>query len=574
MISLGRKLINFTIGIPSLKSYSVYELLDFACENKEIISSYPSICSFLQMVFPEDLYGNMNHFIAERALFREKNQYYIPGNIGNEYYWVKVSPTESSRHKIQRYYCQNLSNFPYRRNVYTLDSNYLAETQAHFLNQEKSNSEIVSHYQTVKYFNREEREECRVFIIPKYGRIGKLGPSEGVFAYLNADNIEYTDMVVLTTEGELYTATKERYHIQHSSFTGAGPVLFAGYWHVVDGVIRSITTNSGHYRTTMENLFYFLGFLESRGYRVDDISLYYYDERFEEIISYGGNINYNYRYELPSFSDFLEPIMYPSIAREIHIPFYREEENAMPIESFVQRIKNIHSGNNRYRACFIELSKIMYPIHRYINAMHEKNFDYNNLLLENIKVLAKDNSTATTYKIYISGFKRNEIFCRHEGQIILSRSFFPERKNEEYPPECFENQANSMRYPQDMYQFSYIFIKLLARLYLQGPIYEIGSLTDIFSSLDELRKVLPSDVNLLITFLMRKGASQDIQDRLFLDRDIMECLGRIFRNNDISVETESVIPWGGYEIQYAKTSTIFNLPPIGISSSAESFSYV
>lgn len=69
-------------------------------------------------------------------------------------------------------------------------------------------------------------------------------------------------IVVLTDKFRLFSAEKNGLRkIQHTSFNRGGYVIFAGYWEVVDGVIKRICAQSGHYEPSIVSFQNFVRYL-------------------------------------------------------------------------------------------------------------------------------------------------------------------------------------------------------------------------------------------------------------------------------------------------------------------------
>ncbi|KAJ6793740.1 IQ domain-containing protein IQM3-like [Iris pallida] len=70
---------------------------------------------------------------------------------------------------------------------------------------------------------------------------------------------------VMSTSKNLYAGQKKKGLFHHSSFLAGGVTLAAGRFTVEDGVLKSISAYSGHYKPSEENLNNFLNFLRENG---------------------------------------------------------------------------------------------------------------------------------------------------------------------------------------------------------------------------------------------------------------------------------------------------------------------
>jgi hypothetical protein len=135
---------------------------------------------------------------------------------------------------------------------------YLPELVSHLPQQEiylrSLNGLSSSTYTRTNYLNASQAENYRVYI--KNGLIVSRCNEEDVpYSCANGDV-----MVCQSLNGNIYSAQKIN-QLQHSSFNAGGYLLFAGYWHVHEGVIQSIHAESGHYEPSLvalQNFVYLL----------------------------------------------------------------------------------------------------------------------------------------------------------------------------------------------------------------------------------------------------------------------------------------------------------------------------
>lgn len=90
---------------------------------------------------------------------------------------------------------------------------------------------------------------------------------------------------VMSTSKKLYAGKKTKGAFHHSSFLAGGAALSAGSFTVVDGILKSISAYSGHYRPTDENLGSFLEFLKEHDVSLHEVGVQstdnYYDNNYE-----------------------------------------------------------------------------------------------------------------------------------------------------------------------------------------------------------------------------------------------------------------------------------------------------
>jgi hypothetical protein len=109
----------------------------------------------------------------------------------------------------------------------------------------------------VHYLSESERQEARI-----YTQDGKLVDSSGVA--LDGDYIFVVDQ-----QGRLIASPPHEGVIHHSSLGAGKPVLVAGTIKVVDGQIKQLSNQSGHYRPSTESFEHFVVSLEHEGVLLD-----------------------------------------------------------------------------------------------------------------------------------------------------------------------------------------------------------------------------------------------------------------------------------------------------------------
>ncbi|GAA0161804.1 hypothetical protein LIER_18038 [Lithospermum erythrorhizon] len=86
---------------------------------------------------------------------------------------------------------------------------------------------------------------------------------------------------VMSTSKRLYAGEKMKGIFHHSSFLAGGATLAAGRLVVEDGVLKSVSPYSGHYRPTDDSFHGFLMFLEENGVNLDEVKLKKANEDYE-----------------------------------------------------------------------------------------------------------------------------------------------------------------------------------------------------------------------------------------------------------------------------------------------------
>lgn len=164
----------------------------------------------------------------------------------------------------------------YHPNIIYKRKKYFPELQAHLPNKNSYHHGFVdsSYYVKTKYLNPKEAENYRVII-----KEGLIHSTRNSFSPLTTDIIEI--MVCVTMNGEIYSSAKENY-LQHTSFNKGGYLLFAGYWHVEEGIVKKIIAESGHYEPSPIALQNFAYLLQRAGCRLNETVFLYADRRLVE----------------------------------------------------------------------------------------------------------------------------------------------------------------------------------------------------------------------------------------------------------------------------------------------------
>jgi hypothetical protein len=112
----------------------------------------------------------------------------------------------------------------------------------------------------VTYFEGEELEQKKLVI--KNGLFCESVASEWIPANFDSPSKRYLFAIDLT--GEIYAA-EEGMGVSHSSFTCGKPVLGGGLLQIVNGHLKSLALESGHYTPSMEIGYQILKIFEEKG---------------------------------------------------------------------------------------------------------------------------------------------------------------------------------------------------------------------------------------------------------------------------------------------------------------------
>ncbi|KAJ8534039.1 hypothetical protein K7X08_007363 [Anisodus acutangulus] len=123
--------------------------------------------------------------------------------------------------------------------------------------------------QSIKYLGPQEREHYEYLVAE-----GKILHSQ------TGNHLDTTNglpgakwIFVMSTSKRLYAGVKEKGIFHHSSFLAGGATLAAGRLVVKDGILKSISAYSGHYRPTDDSLDSFLSFLKENGVNLDEVEI-------------------------------------------------------------------------------------------------------------------------------------------------------------------------------------------------------------------------------------------------------------------------------------------------------------
>ncbi|XVF76245.1 hypothetical protein PTKIN_Ptkin13bG0250700 [Pterospermum kingtungense] len=123
--------------------------------------------------------------------------------------------------------------------------------------------------QCIKYLGPQEREHYEYIVV------------EGKMIHKQTGNILDTTkglkdgkwIFVMSVSKKLYAGEKKKGMFHHSSFLAGGATLAAGRLVAEQGILKSISAYSGHYRPTDDSLESFLSFLKENGVNLSEVEI-------------------------------------------------------------------------------------------------------------------------------------------------------------------------------------------------------------------------------------------------------------------------------------------------------------
>ncbi|KAG4396466.1 hypothetical protein GLYMA_19G193300v4 [Glycine max] len=180
-------------------------------------------------------------------------------------HWIEaIDPRHRYGHNLQYYYkewCKTDAGQPF---FYWLD---LGNGKNLDLEQ-CSRSKLQK--QCIKYLGPQEREQFEYTV-----RAGKIiNKQYGDLLHTNEDSEDAKWIFVMSTSKKLYAGKKKKGLFHHSSFLAGGATLAAGRLVAENGILKSISAYSGHYRPTDDTLDGFLSYLKENGVKLDEVELH------------------------------------------------------------------------------------------------------------------------------------------------------------------------------------------------------------------------------------------------------------------------------------------------------------
>ncbi|KAI8560143.1 hypothetical protein RHMOL_Rhmol04G0233000 [Rhododendron molle] len=123
--------------------------------------------------------------------------------------------------------------------------------------------------QCIKYLGPQEREQYQYLVAE-----GKIVHKESGNSLDTSKGLPGAKWIfVLSTTKKLYAGQKKRGVFHHSSFLAGGATLAAGRLEAEEGILKSISPYSGHYRPTEDSLGGFLTFLKENGVNISAVEI-------------------------------------------------------------------------------------------------------------------------------------------------------------------------------------------------------------------------------------------------------------------------------------------------------------
>ncbi|XP_050228636.1 IQ domain-containing protein IQM3 [Mercurialis annua] len=123
--------------------------------------------------------------------------------------------------------------------------------------------------QCIKYLGPQEREHYEYSIIE--GKI--VHKQTGILLDASGESKGAKWIFVLSTAKRLYCGEKKKGKFHHSSFLAGGATVAAGRLTAENGVPKSISPYSGHYRPTEDSFEVFLSLLKDNGVNLDGVQI-------------------------------------------------------------------------------------------------------------------------------------------------------------------------------------------------------------------------------------------------------------------------------------------------------------
>ncbi|XP_022925577.1 IQ domain-containing protein IQM3-like isoform X1 [Cucurbita moschata] len=140
--------------------------------------------------------------------------------------------------------------------------------------------------QCIVYLGPQEREDYEYIILQ--GKI--IHKQSGKLLDTNKESSPGAKWIfVMCTAKKLYAGEKKKGMFHHSSFLAGGATLAAGRLETEDGVLKTISAYSGHYRPTEASLVSFLSFLHENGVNLDEVQVYKASDDSESYGHEGGS---------------------------------------------------------------------------------------------------------------------------------------------------------------------------------------------------------------------------------------------------------------------------------------------
>ncbi|MCE0724368.1 MULTISPECIES: hypothetical protein [Legionella] len=188
----------------------------------------------------EDINEQLISLMDDRNKYKEKNPYYIPGKAPKSLSQL-LEPAQRNLEDAEK------------QDAYMRKALSEARAKKEILSINKESQEADRELQ-IRYLSPEERAKHNIVIRDKrFLQNGEPVNTSGMISHGKRGYAAFT----LNANGELYIFAHNEGidHIAHSSMTAGSPVVAAGEIKIENGVLKAITTHSGHYRPSLFNLY-------------------------------------------------------------------------------------------------------------------------------------------------------------------------------------------------------------------------------------------------------------------------------------------------------------------------------
>ncbi|KAL5743175.1 hypothetical protein ACOSP7_029907 [Xanthoceras sorbifolium] len=213
-------------------------------------------------------------------------------------HWIEaIDPRHRYGHNLHKYYeewCKTESGQPF---FYWLDVGDGKELDL------KECRRFKLRKQCIKYLGPQEREDYEYIVVN-----GKIFHKQtGDLFDTNKGSAGAKWIFAVSTSKNLYAGEKQKGVFHHSSFLAGGATIAAGRLEAEQGILKSISAYSGHYRPTDDRLDSFLSFLKENGVNLDEVEIRKPTEDYSDSYNDSTSIRDANAVELPTNSELPEP---------------------------------------------------------------------------------------------------------------------------------------------------------------------------------------------------------------------------------------------------------------------------
>lgn len=180
-------------------------------------------------------------------------------------HWIEaIDPRHRYGHNLHIYYKEWSDSNPGQPFFYWLDLGDGKELNLKDCPRSKLRQECV------KYLGPQEREGYEYVVLE--GKIIHKQTGEPLDTINGSKQAKW--IFVMSTSKKLYSGQKKKGMFHHSSFLAGGATVAAGKLEAENGVLKSISAYSGHYRPKDDNLDNFVSFLKEKEVNLDDVEIH------------------------------------------------------------------------------------------------------------------------------------------------------------------------------------------------------------------------------------------------------------------------------------------------------------